>query len=98
MKSFIYFCCWQVGEVSVQEHTGETEPIAVMRALRTEKDNFKPKQCPNWDIPHRRKMDLQRGGNGFVPWWIWICHVVEMDSVVDMDLSSGGNGFVTWLI
>ena len=32
----------QVGEGSVQAHTGTTDPVETMAALRGEKDNFKP--------------------------------------------------------
>ena len=32
----------QVGEESVQAHTGTSEPVETMAALRGEKDNFKP--------------------------------------------------------
>lgn len=35
-------------EEAVQKFTGKTEPVEVLRALRTEKDNFKkPKERPH---------------------------------------------------
>ena len=32
----------QVGEGSVQAHTGTSDPVETIAALRGEKDNFKP--------------------------------------------------------
>ena len=32
----------QVGEASVKAHTGTSDPVETMAALRGEKDNFKP--------------------------------------------------------
>jgi len=34
----------RVGESTVQAHVGETDPVETMRAVRAEKDNFKPKK------------------------------------------------------
>ena len=43
LHSFIFVFRFIFSEASVQSHTGESDPIAVMGALRQEKDNFKAK-------------------------------------------------------
>ncbi|XP_065588821.1 hydroxyacylglutathione hydrolase-like protein isoform X1 [Cyrtonyx montezumae] len=47
-EEFLYNPFLRVTEEAVQKFTGRTEPVEVLRALRTEKDNFKkPKEQPH---------------------------------------------------
>ncbi|XP_040430144.1 hydroxyacylglutathione hydrolase-like protein isoform X1 [Cygnus olor] len=47
-EEFLYNPFLRVTEEAVQKFTGKTEPVEVLRALRTEKDNFKkPKERPH---------------------------------------------------
>ncbi|XP_057254128.1 hydroxyacylglutathione hydrolase-like protein isoform X1 [Pezoporus wallicus] len=47
-EEFLYNPFLRVTEEAVQKFTGKTDPVEVLRTLRTEKDNFKkPKERPN---------------------------------------------------
>ncbi|NWX40390.1 HAGHL protein, partial [Steatornis caripensis] len=47
-EEFLYNPFLRVTEEPLQKFTGKTDPVEVLRALRTEKDNFKkPKEQPN---------------------------------------------------
>lgn len=47
-EEFLYNPFLRVTEEPVQKFTGKTDPVEVLRTLRTEKDNFKkPKERPH---------------------------------------------------